>query len=167
MKTFLALLLLLGLLCCGVSCRPVAEQSFYHQGMALLDSKDYGAAADAFQRALLNNDNALSAHLQLGMMFERQDEQLPLAVWHYRAYLAMAPPDDSQIDAVRQWLERAERTLVASLRLKLDNASDEERVMRVKLLEEHAQRQKNWITVLEQENRQLRQSLAEAKNAGK
>ncbi|MDD4538388.1 MAG: hypothetical protein PHT80_05185 [Lentisphaeria bacterium] len=167
MKTCLALLLLGAMCCCWVSCRPVDDGSYYDKGMALLDSKDYPAAADAFQRALLNNDNALSAHLQLGMLFERQDEQLPLAVWHYRAYLAMAPTDDSQIDAVRQWLERVERTLVASLRLKLDNASDEERVMRVTLLEQHAQRQKNWISALEQENRQLRQSLAEAKSSGK
>jgi hypothetical protein len=79
----------------------------------------------------------------------------------------MAPPDDGQVDAVRQWLERTERALLASLRLKLDQASDEERVMRVKLLEEHAQRQKNWISMLEQENRQLRESLAEERKVGK
>jgi len=150
--------------CAVVSCRPREERAYYQRGMALLDDKDYAAAADAFQQALLNNDNALSAHLQLAMLFEQQDEQLLLAAWHYRAYLAMAPPDDSQRGAVEQWLERVERALVASLRRKLDNASEEERVMRVKLLEEHAQRQKNWITALERENRQLRQSLAEMKS---
>ncbi|NMA46659.1 MAG: hypothetical protein GX945_08860 [Lentisphaerae bacterium] len=159
--------LLLGAMCCWLSCRPVDEGTYYHQAMASLDNKDYGAAAEAFQRALLNKENTLSAHLQLAMMFERQEERLPLAVWHYRAYLAMAPPDDGQVDAVRQWLERTERALLASLRLKLDQASDEERVMRVKLLEEHAQRQKNWISMLEQENRQLRESLAEERKVGK
>lgn len=139
--------------------------------MTLLDNKDDAAAAEAFQQALLRNDNVLSAHLQLGMMYERQQEQLVLAVWHYHAYLALVADGESaggdEATAVKQWLERAERALLAALRHKLENTSDEERVMRVKLLEEHAQRQKNWITTLEVENRQLRQQLADAasKNA--
>jgi hypothetical protein len=155
--------LVLSLLVATPSCRRSEEQDSHENGLLLLDAKDYAAASAAFHCALLNEDNALNAHLQLGMMFERDTEQLPLAVWHYRAYLTMAAPGDSQSEAVKLWLQRAERALLLSLRMKLDNSNDEERVMRVKLLEEHAQRQKNWIMDLEQENRQLRQSLAENK----
>ena len=141
------------------ACRPGVRQD-YNQGLLALDERDFSEAARCFERAVLANDHEADAHLQLGILYERQPDKVCLAVWHYRAYLAFEPQDEGRLTVARNGLERAEKMLMTELQDKLDQSTEEERVMRVKLMEEFALRQKRWITQLEKENLELRKRLA-------
>ena len=78
----LGLLLLL-----AIGCAP-SRQSDYLQGITALEERNFSEAARHFEAAVLNNDHEADAHLQLGILYERQPDKVCLAVWHYRAYLA-------------------------------------------------------------------------------
>ena len=61
-----------------------------------------------------------------------------------------------------QWLARAEKNCAAILAKKSGATQLQEYQVRLKLLEEHALRQKQWLTNLSRENIELRRKLAEA-----
>ena len=85
-----------------------------------------------------------------------------LAVWHLRQYLATAKdisPDD--VAEVNEWIRRLERTISVAINRRLGENISDETSLRLKLLEEHALRQKIWIQELTKENLRLRKSLAD------
>ncbi|HQC52623.1 MAG TPA: hypothetical protein PLE92_05775 [Lentisphaeria bacterium] len=149
------------LLFCAVGCRrEVGGTSYFREAMRHLDDDQPTLAIPAFELAILHNDHAFDAHVQLGLLSERMPGRQLQAVWHYRQCLELEPNHPHQT-AIREWLAQAEKVLLAELQEQQKKDGEEERKQRVRILEEHALRQKEWISELSQENRELRQRLAE------
>ena len=96
-----ALVLLMGALVNG--CVPGGQgqldeekEPHFIEGKRALTTMDYKGAVDEFEKAVEANPRNASAHLELGLLYERQDlEPDPAAaIYHYQQYLKLRPNSD-------------------------------------------------------------------------
>lgn len=150
----------------AAGCRREGGTSSFREAMRYLDDNQAQQAIPAFELAILHGDHVFDSHVQLGLLSERLPGRRVQAVWHYRQCLVLEPDHPHQA-AIKEWLARAERALLTELQNQLEKDGEAERKQRVRILEEHAMRQKAWIAELSQENRELRQRLAELQTGGR
>lgn len=151
-------LLAMGLVSCERKGSP------YNSGMSLVAS-DPEAAARQFEIAVASDDNAANAHYQLAILFEKSQDKAGLLVWHLREYLRLSENlSEEERDDVEDWIRRTEKKMAIAISRRLGEDITDETSLRLKLLEEHAARQKIWIQELTSENITLRQQLAEAQS---
>lgn len=148
----------------SAGCKDSNQPPPFQEALRYLDQDQPQQAIAAFEKAIVEGQNEFESHMQLGLLSEQFPERVIMAVWHYRQCLEMEPNNQHQM-AIKQWLERTEKNLLAELKNKLEKTGEEEKKQRVKFLEEHALRQKEWIAELAQENRDLRQRLAELQSS--
>src|SRR5258708_1606444 len=85
--------------CVGVSgCLPSSPSAAHEQkephvlaGKARATSLDYKGAAEAFEKALEVNPRNASAHFELALLYERDDNDPSAAVYHFERYLRLRP----------------------------------------------------------------------------
>jgi len=92
------------LLCALVNgCMPQSQgqleeekEPHFIEGKRALTQMDYKGAIDEFEKAVEANPRNASAHLELGLLYERQDlEPDPAAaIYHYQQYLKLRPNSD-------------------------------------------------------------------------
>jgi LysM repeat protein len=92
------------LLCALVNgCMPQSQgqleeekEPHFIEGKRALTQMDYKGAVDEFEKAVEANPRNASAHLELGLLYERQDlEPDPAAaIYHYQQYLKLRPNSD-------------------------------------------------------------------------
>jgi len=72
------------------------KEPHYIEGKRALTTMDYKGAIDEFEKAVEANPRNASAHLELGLLYERQDlEPDPAAaIYHYQQYLKLRPNSD-------------------------------------------------------------------------
>src|SRR5579871_3394623 len=88
---------------CQPPAGPLDEQkdpNFLH-GQDLVLKRDYDGAVAAYERALEVNPNSASAHFELGLLNEQQQNDAAGAVYHYEKFLKLRPNSD-RADLVRQ-----------------------------------------------------------------
>ena len=132
----------------------------YNKGLALL-GKDNAAAENAFLIAIASDDNKEQACLEYADLCSNQPSKLPLAIFYYRLYLELLP-DDENTSIISQKLATLEKQLASTLNQKMGDDVLDENNLRIKMLEQHALRQKQWIDELSAENLRLRRQLSEA-----
>ena len=156
MRTFLVIA---GVLCLLCACER--HGGHYDRGMSLLGT-DERAAVRQFMLAIMEDDNAAMAHFQMAMLCDRKPDMAGVTAWHISEYMKNAKGLSAQdIEAAEQWLKRTERRYAISINRRLGEDITDEASLRLKLLEEHAMRQKLWIQELSTENVMLRNQLAE------
>ena len=85
-----------------------------------------------------------------------------VTAWHISEYLKNAKGLSAQeIAETEQWLRRTEKRYAITINRRLGENITDEATLRLKLLEEHAMRQKLWIQELSTENVRLRNQLAD------
>lgn len=155
MRTLLAILLVMLLVGCE------RHGGHYSKGMSLL-GQDNAAAEKQFALAILEDDNAAMAHLQLAMLCDRDPALGGVTAWHISEYLKRASGlTEKEIQDAEQWLRITEKKYAIAISRKLGEDITDETSLRLKLLEEHAVRQKLWIQELSVENMNLRRQLAD------
>ena len=132
----------------------------YNKGLSLL-GKDNAAAENAFLMAIAADDNKEQACLEYADLCSNQPAKLPLAVFYYRLFLELSP-DDENAGVISQKLANLEKQLASRLNQKMSDDVLDENNLRIKMLEQHALRQKQWIDELSTENLRLRRQLSEA-----
>ena len=142
------------------SCDSGSSKSHYQRGLDLV-GQDTQAAARQFLLAIGRDRDAALAHYQLAMLYDQDPQQASFVVWNLQQYLSLRPDAENREETV-QWLARAEKNCAAILSKKSGATQLQEYQVRLKLLEEHALRQKQWLTNLSRENIELRRKLAEA-----
>jgi len=147
-----------------LSCDREAS-SPYKRGLALL-GKDNAAAENAFLMAIASDDNREQAWLEYADLCSEQPNKTPLAIFYYRLYLEQAPEDENN-RAIQQKLSTLEKRLASSLNQKMGDDVLDENSLRIKMLEQHTLRQKQWIDELSNENLKLRRQLSEAQKQQK
>jgi len=72
------------------------KEPHFIEGKRALTTMDYKGAIDEFEKAVEANPRNASAHLELGLLYERQDlEPDPAAaIYHYQQYLKLRPNSD-------------------------------------------------------------------------
>ena len=134
------------------------EYSHYQRALRVLED-DPKAAQSEFLMAIACDDHPAEAHYQSAILCGKDPKHAVRLVWHLQNYLALYPQADRN---ARQWFQEARKACMASLGT--DQAIDrktEDIQLRLKLLEEHALRQKQWLTDLRRENEELRHHLGE------
>ena len=154
MKYILLFLMIAAMLSCD------RNNSHYNKGLSLL-GKDNAAAENAFLMAIATDDNKEQACLEYADLCSNQPSKLPLAVFYYRLYLELSP-DDENAGIISQKLANLEKQLASLLNQKMSDDVLDENNLRIKMLEQHALRQKQWIDELSAENLRLRRQLSEA-----
>ncbi|MBA4149343.1 MAG: LysM peptidoglycan-binding domain-containing protein [Verrucomicrobia bacterium] len=95
----LASALLAGSLLLG-GCLPASralneqEDSNYLNGRARVSSLDYRGAIEEFEKAIANNPNSSSAHLELALLHEEQMHDYAAAIYHYEKHLKLRPKSE-------------------------------------------------------------------------
>ena len=145
------------------SCGKIGYSPF-KTGVEMMES-DPEEAEHHLMQAVLDGDNLPRAHYYLAILCEKEPDKSMLAVWHLRQYLATAKElSDDDISEVEEWIQRLERKISIAINRRLGENISDETTLRLKLLEEHAVRQKLWIQELTKENIKLRNALAEQQN---
>lgn len=101
--------------------------------MQLAEKQRHAEAAMAFRECMRRSPESQKAHLQLAMLCEDHLNDLPGAIVHYRAFLAVSE-DEEMNDSVRQWLTRAERRYFDRLRVRYGNPASEPPISAPRLL---------------------------------
>jgi LysM repeat protein len=111
------------LLCVALAgCRPgtqgvVDEQKepYFLAGKRRIQERDPAGAIEYFEKALDVNPRSASAHLELGMLFEKQDPaDYAAALYHYKRALDIRP-DVPSADLIKARMEDCKRELAKSV----------------------------------------------------
>lgn len=146
-----------------LACTPdAADKSPYARAMSLLESNPR-AAGDAFLVAIGTGDHPAEAHYQYALLCANDTTTAALTAWHLQKFLELKP-DAPNRATVEEWIRQAQQSYINSVAEKDGTAAAAENSIRIKLLEEHAMRQKRWLNELNAENLRLRQQLAELQN---
>jgi tetratricopeptide (TPR) repeat protein len=110
------------LLCLALAgCRPgVAgkrdeqKDPYFLAGKNHLQSRDYQAAIEMFEKALDVNPRSASAHFELGILYEQQQGDYASALYHYQKAVSLRP-DLISADLARQRIQECKRELAKSV----------------------------------------------------
>jgi tetratricopeptide (TPR) repeat protein len=112
---------LLGCLLAG--CLPPAQspmdeekEPHFLAGKNHLNTMDYPAAIDSFEKALTFNPNSAAAHFQLGWLFDQRVPDPAAAIYHYDQYLKLRPHSENA-DLVRQHILACKQELARTVSL--------------------------------------------------
>lgn len=96
------------LLVCAGGClpsnsSPLDEQREPHflTGKSRVNSMDYDGAIEAFEKALEVNPRSASAHLELGLLYENNQQDFAAAIYHFDRYLKLRPNSENA-EIIRQ-----------------------------------------------------------------
>lgn len=78
---------------CLPSTRVLDEQEDpnYLNGRARVSRLDYKGAIEEFEKAIANNPNSSSAHLELALLYEEHMHDYAAAIYHYEKHLKLRP----------------------------------------------------------------------------
>jgi|LSQX01.1.fsa_nt_gb hypothetical protein len=155
MRIFFSILALTFLVGCG------SEGLDFQKGQEALADNDIYAAEDAFRQSIRKGERVKDSYLQLGYLYERQDGNALLALWHFNQALKYSNKDDQDLKDIRSAATRCEDQFLKELATRGRESELQALKFKIKLLEDHAARQKRWIEELRRENTDFRKQLAE------
>jgi tetratricopeptide (TPR) repeat protein len=113
------LLLLLCLAFAG--CRPGAtgpgdeqKDPYFLAGKNRLQERNYQGAIDMFEKALDVNPRSASAHFELGILYEQQQNDYAAALYHYQRAVTLRP-EMLSADLARQRIQECKRELAKTV----------------------------------------------------
>ncbi|MGA3181971.1 MAG: LysM peptidoglycan-binding domain-containing protein [Verrucomicrobiota bacterium] len=119
----------------------------FQRGRDLVNSQEFKAAVDEFEKALETNPRSAAAHYELGCLEDNKTEDYAAAIYHYQRYLALAPKSP-----------RAQRVMDRIRGCKLELASTEFALPNSQSLQQE-------VETLTQKNLLLQEQLDAARNA--
>jgi LysM repeat protein len=140
------------------------KEPHFIEGKRALNTMDYKGAIDEFEKAVEANPRNASAHLELGLLYERQDlEPDPAAaIYHYQQFLKLRPNAD-KADAVQGRIVNCKQDLAKAV-LPLPTSPSVQHDLE-KLIEENKQlkaeveKWRAWYTA-QQSNRAIQSATA-------
>lgn len=121
LRRLLGLGLCLGLCGCVPSTPNRADEEkepYFQRGKALATSLDYRGAIEAFEKALEVNPHNAQAHFELGLLYQRDETDLPAAVYHFERFLLLRPQSD-QADLVRRQITACKQDLARTVSISM------------------------------------------------
>ncbi len=103
------------------ACQPAShnaleeeKERYYIAAMNRVNAMDVNGAIDLFEKALEVNPQSASAHLQLGLLYEKRSEKCATAIYHFEEYLQLRP-NSEYAEVVRQRIVGCKQELVKSV----------------------------------------------------
>lgn len=103
------------------ACQPGAynaleeeKERYYVAAMNRVNAMDVSGAIELFEKALEVNPHSASAHLQLGLLYEKRSEECATAIYHFERYLKLRP-NSEYAEVVRQRIVGCKQELVKSV----------------------------------------------------
>jgi tetratricopeptide (TPR) repeat protein len=118
----------------------------FQRGRDLVNSQEFKAAADEFEKALETNPRSAAAHYELGCLCDAKLNDYAAAIYHYERLLLLAP-DSARAPLVRERIRGCKLEL-AGTEFPLPNSQNLQRE----------------VYALTEENRLLKQQLDEARS---
>lgn len=129
--------------CLPSGSNPLEEQREPHflTGKSRVNSMDYEGAVEAFEKAVEVNPRSASAHFELGLLCENNQQDFAAAIYHFDRYLKLRPKDEyaevvlQRIVACKQELAKSVSLapLSQSMQKELERYSSENRDLKQKL----------------------------------
>lgn len=110
----LLLATLCGCLPTGSSPMDEEKEAYFLRGRELVNSMDYGAAIESFEKALEVNPHSGAAHFELGWLFADKQPDPASAIYHYEHYLKLRPKAQNA-DTIRQHIFRLKQDLAKAV----------------------------------------------------
>ena len=104
--------------CLPSSSNPLDEQREPHflTGKSRVNSMDYEGAVEAFEKALEVNPHSASAHFELGLLYENNQQDFAAAIYHFDRFLKLRPPSE-YAEIVKQRVIACKQELAKSVSL--------------------------------------------------
>ncbi len=118
----------------------------FQRGRDLVNSHEFKAAADEFEKALETNPRSAAAHFELGCLYDNNLNNYAAAIYHYERLLLLVP-DSARAPLVRERIRGCKLEL-AGTEFPLPNSQNLQRE----------------VYALTEENRLLKRQLDEARN---
>jgi tetratricopeptide (TPR) repeat protein len=103
------------------ACQPTSfnaleeeKERYYVAAMNRVNAMDVTGAIELFEKALEVNPRSASAHLQLGLLYEKRSEACATAIYHFEQYLKLRPNSEYD-EVVRQRILGCKQELVKSV----------------------------------------------------
>ncbi len=129
--------------CLPSSSNPLEEQREPHflTGKSRVNSLDYEGAVEAFEKSLEVNPRSASAHFELGLLYENNEQDFAAAIYHFDRFLKLRPTSEyaeivkQRIIACKQELAKSVSLgpLSQSMQRDLERLTDENRDLKQKL----------------------------------
>jgi LysM repeat protein len=87
-------LILNGCLPTGVSQLNEEKEPHYLEGKRRVNALDYKGALESFEKALEVNPQSASAHLEAGLLYEKNQQDFAAAIYHFQHFLKLRPRSD-------------------------------------------------------------------------
>ena len=142
---------------CG--CRK--EDVDYRRGISAMQKEENEDAIAAFETSIRRDERVRDSHLQLATIYERLGNHELLALWHYEQALKQTDAKDEITKDIQTAIERNSDVVLQALQVRGRKDEKEMLQLKVRLLEDHAMRQKKWIEELQRENTEYRRMLQE------
>lgn len=111
-------LCLAGAGCLPSGSNPLEEQREPHflTGKSRVNGMDYEGAVEAFEKAVEVNPHSASAHFELGLLCENNQQDFAAAIYHFDRYLKLRPKDE-YAEVVQQRIVACKQELAKSVSL--------------------------------------------------
>ena len=137
------------------------EDADYRRGISFMQKEENEEAIAAFEESIRRNERVRDCHLQLASIYERLGNHELLALWHYEQALKRTDAKDESAKDIQTAIERNSDVVLQTLQVHGRKDEKEMLQLKVRLLEDHAMRQKKWIEELQRENTEYRKMLQE------
>jgi LysM repeat protein len=88
----------------------------FQRGKSLVNSLDYPAAIEAFEKALQDNPKSAAAHFELGLIYYQHISDYAAAIYHFENFLRLRPLSP-HADTVRQFITVSKQELAKTVSL--------------------------------------------------
>lgn len=94
------------------------KEPHYIEGLRHVNTMDYAAAIESFEKALNVNPKSAAAHMELGLLFDRKahDPDPAAAIYHYEHFLKLRPNSD-KAESIRQLILACKQELARTVSL--------------------------------------------------
>lgn len=144
-RIFPLLALFIAVLC---GCGPLDEtrHPWYARAGGMREKGEHAAAAAMLEKLLAKYPGSHRLHGELAVLYNDDLADHFMAVYHFRRFLALAPPDTPDIDAYKGWLEVAEKACLTEWKTRFPELDKEDEL-------------ESRLTELYQRNRKFRDAI--------
>jgi tetratricopeptide (TPR) repeat protein len=107
-----------GCLPSGSSPQDEQREPHFLTGKSRVNSMDYTGAVEAFEKAVEVNPRSASAHFELGLLYENNEQDFAAAIYHFNRFLQLRP-NSEYAEIVQQRVLACKQELAKSVSLAL------------------------------------------------
>lgn len=121
--TLLAKAMLLAAVAASTGCLPSVhsrldeeKEPHFLEGKSRYAALDYKGAIESYEKAIEVNPQSAAAHLEVGLLYEQNEQDFAAAIYHFQRFLVLRPKSDFE-DRVKQQILACKQELAKAVSL--------------------------------------------------